>query len=82
LAKNGGATTGDKILGGLGALFMVLSLIGSVYPVPAAPYNYFPYFFLVYMLLGVTWFFILKARVPQALLGIEHDLETSTSPAE
>jgi amino acid transporter len=82
LAKNGGATTGDKIIGGLGAIFMVLSLVGSVYPVPAAPYNYFPYFFAVYLLLGVMWFFILKTRAPQALLGIEHDLEASTSPAE
>lgn len=81
LKKTGEATTGDIIVGGLGALFMVLSLIGSVYPVPAAPYNLFPYFFLVYMLLGITWFYILKARVPQALLGIEHDLEVAASTA-
>jgi amino acid transporter len=79
LKKNGGATGGDKLLGGLGALLMVLSLIGSVYPVPAAPYNLFPYFFLVYMLIGVAWFFTLKTRVPQALLGIEHDLEVAAS---
>jgi amino acid transporter len=83
LAKTGGATAGDKIIGGLGAVFMVLSLVGSVYPVPATPYNYFPYCFLVYLLLGVTWFYILKARVPQAILGIEHDLEAASSaPAE
>jgi hypothetical protein len=51
--------------------------------VPASPYNLFPYFFLVYILLGVSWFFILKARVPQAILGIEHDLEiAAATPAE
>jgi amino acid transporter len=82
LAKNGGATAGDKIVGGLGAIAMLLSLVGSLYPVPAAPYNYFPYFFAVFLLLGVMWFFVLKARVPQVLLSIEHDLEASTSPAE
>jgi len=83
LAKNGGATAGDKFVGGLGAVLMVLSLVGSLYPVPASPYNLFPYFFLVYILLGVSWFFILKARVPQAILGIEHDLEIAAStPAE
>ena len=83
LAKNGGATAGDKFVGGLGAVLMVLSLVGSLYPVPASPYNLFPYFFLVYILLGVSWFFILKARVPQAILGIEHDLEiAAATPAE
>ena len=83
LAKNGGATAGDKFVGGLGAVLMVLSLVGSLYPVPASPYNLFPYFFLVYILLGVSWFFILKARVPQAILGIEHDLEVAAAtPAE
>jgi hypothetical protein len=31
----------------------------------------------------VSWFFILKARVPQAILGIEHDLEiAAATPAE
>jgi hypothetical protein len=60
---------------------MVLSLVGSLYPVPPSPYNLFPYFFLVYILLGVSWFFILKARVPQAILGIEHDLEVAATAA-
>jgi hypothetical protein len=31
------------------------------------------------MRLGVSWFFILEARVPQALLGIEHDLEVAVA---
>jgi amino acid transporter len=77
LAKLGEAKPLDYVLGGLGALFMALSLVGSVYPVPAAPYNYFPYGFAIYMALGAVWFFILKARAPQVLLGIEHDLETA-----
>jgi amino acid transporter len=79
LKKIGEVTTGDKVMGGLGCLLMVLSLAGSIYPVPPAPYNLFPYFFLVYMLLGVSWFYILKVRVPQAILGIEHDLEVEAA---
>ncbi len=79
LAKSGEAKSGDYIMGGLGTVFMALSLVGSVYPVPAAPYNYFPYGFAAYMLVGVIWFFVLKARMPQVLLGIEHDLETVNS---
>ena len=76
-----GATSGDVFMGGLGGVLMVLSLAGSLYPVPPAPYNLFPYFFLVYMLVGVSWFYILKVRVPQALLGIEHDLEVAGAGA-
>jgi hypothetical protein len=43
--------------------------------VPAAPYNYLPYGFALYMLVGVVWFVVLKSRMPQVLLAIEHDLE-------
>ncbi|MGO4872676.1 MAG: APC family permease [Roseiarcus sp.] len=78
LKKLGECTTKDVVFGALGALLMVLALAGSIYPVPAYPLNLFPYAFLVYMLIGVTWFFILKSRVPQALLGIEKDLEASS----
>ncbi len=76
LKKRGGATAGDYIMGALGTVLMILSLIGSVYPVPAAPYNYFPYGFALYMLLGLGWFVLLKYRMPQTLLGLEHDMET------
>jgi amino acid transporter len=71
----------DVVIGGLGAVFMVLSLVGSVYPVPAAPYNYFPYAFLAYMVIGLLWYLYMKQRRPQILLGIEHDLESAVIPA-
>ncbi len=70
----------DWFLGGLGALLMVVALVGSVYPVPDYPNNVWPYLFIAYMLVGLAWFFVLKARVPQTLLGIEHDLETVQIP--
>ncbi len=31
---------------------MIIPAVGSVYPVPAAPANYFPYIFLAYLLCG------------------------------
>jgi len=79
LKKTGELKTGDVVMGALGAVLMVLSLAGSLYPVPPYPYNLFPYFFLAYIFVGMVWFFVLKARMPQALLGIEHDLETAES---
>jgi amino acid transporter len=34
-------------------LLMIIPAVGSVYPVPPAPANYFPYIFLVYIFCGV-----------------------------
>jgi len=79
--REGKLKAGDVILGGAGAICMALAFFGSVYPVPAAPFNYFPYGFVIYMLIGLAWFWILKTRAPQTLLGIEHDME-GFSPAE
>ncbi len=81
LKRNGEMKTGDVVVGGLGAVLMVLSLVGSVYPVPSAPYNYFPYAFAAYMLIGFAWYSFLKNRTPQILAGIQHDLESAVLPA-
>lgn len=79
LRKTGEAKPMDYVMGGLGTVLMILSLIGSIYPVPAYPYNILPYGFALYMLLGVGWFFLVKMRTPHALLGVEHDLEVQAA---
>jgi amino acid transporter len=70
------------LVGGLGAVLMFLSLVGSVYPVPSpvTVYNYLPYGFAAYMLIGFGWYSFLKARSPQVVTGIEHDLESMVMP--
>jgi amino acid transporter len=82
LKKFGNATPGVYIMGTLGTVLMILSLVGSVYPVPAAPYNYFPYGFAIYMLIGLAWFVVIKFRMPQTLLGLEHDMEAGGFPLQ
>jgi amino acid transporter len=77
LKKLGVVTTKDYVFGGLGVVLMAASVIGSLYPVPAWPMNVLPYIFLAYMAVGAIYFFILKARAPQTLLGIEKDMEVS-----
>lgn len=77
LRKSGEIKASDVIFGLIGAALMAFSLFGSVYPVPAYPYNLFPYFFLVYMLIGGAWALVLKVRSPQTLLGIKHDMESA-----
>lgn len=46
----------------LAVLFMLVPLIGSVYPTPAEPYNYLPYIFAGYMLIGIAWLVIERRR--------------------
>ena len=77
LRKTGELKPVDAFFGGLGALLMALSLIGSLFPVPAYPYNLLPYGFAAYMMLGAGWFFVLKARAPAVLGQLEHDMEVA-----
>ena len=80
LKKTGELTTATIAYGAAGAILMALSLIGSLYPVPAYPLNLLPYIFALYMCIGAVWFFVLKAKAPTALLHIEHDLEVADIP--
>jgi amino acid transporter len=63
------------LIGLVGAALMCFVIFGSLVPVPAYPYNILPYAFLGYMALGGIWFAVLKAKSPQVLVSIQHDLE-------
>ncbi|HEY0758788.1 MAG TPA: APC family permease [Acidisarcina sp.] len=41
---------------------MVLALVGTLIPVPAAPYSWLPYVYLVYILAGLGWYFRLQSK--------------------
>jgi len=69
----------------LGVGFMVIPVLGSIglpgegsiFPVPSAPYNWFPYAFFVYLAAGAVWFLILRSRSPQVIEQMEADIEAS-----
>jgi amino acid transporter len=63
------------IVGVVGAALMLFVVIGSVYPVPQHPYDILPYVFFAYMAVGAAWFTVLKAKSPQTLASIQHDME-------
>jgi amino acid transporter len=58
-------------------ILLTIPAVGSVYPVPAAPVNYFPYAFLVYLALGMAWIVAFHRRRPDASATIHQDLETA-----
>jgi len=37
-------------------------MAGTLYPIPAAPYNYLPYIYLAYLALGLTWSHLNRAK--------------------
>lgn len=49
----------------------------NLVPVPPSPYDTFPYIFLAWILIGLGWYLVLKARDPEraAQLGTFQDQE-------
>ncbi len=62
LKRNHHLTPGTIALSVAATLATLLALAGTLYPVPAAPLNWLPYFYLVYILCGVAWFFLSKRK--------------------
>jgi amino acid transporter len=56
---------------------LLVPTVGSFYPVPPVPVRYFPYYFLLYVAVGVAWLIIVSRRKPTVLAEIETDLEAS-----
>jgi amino acid transporter len=70
------------IIGLLSVGFMMIPVLGSIgipgstlFPVPAAPYNAFPYLFLMYLVVTCGWFFKQRVRSPQLLGRMERSIE-------
>jgi amino acid transporter len=63
LKRNHHLTPGTIALSVAATLATLLALAGTLYPVPAAPLNWLPYFYLLYILCGVAWFIISSRRL-------------------
>jgi len=75
MKKTGDMKLLNVLIGAVGVALMLFVIYGSVYPVPAYPFNILPYLFLAYMMIGAVWFGVLKAKSPQILATIVHDME-------
>jgi amino acid transporter len=75
LRRSGDMKSRHVLLGVAGTGLMLFVIVGSVYPVPEYPYNILPYIFFTYLLVGFVWFVTLKARSPETLASIQHDME-------
>jgi len=57
---------------------LAVPIVGTVYPVPAAPLNYFPYIFLAYVVAGVILVSV-RSRSHAEIEGIRKVLEETTA---
>jgi len=59
----------------VGIVFMVVALIGAVYPLPPAPASYPIYAFLGLLVIGAIWILALRVGAPKVRGQITRDLE-------
>ncbi|MBD2453112.1 APC family permease [Nostoc sp. FACHB-87] len=66
----------------LGVGFMMIPVLGSIgipgsslFPVPEAPYDAFPYLFLMYIVATSGWFIVKRRRSPQLVAGMRQGIE-------
>jgi amino acid transporter len=65
LKKRGEMKVKDIIFCAAGVLMMCIPAIGSVYPVPAPPQNYYPYVFLAYIVVGLIRLLLMWIAKPE-----------------
>ncbi|WP_013321675.1 APC family permease [Gloeothece verrucosa] len=82
LRKIGQLRQRDIVCSVLSIGFMSIPVLGSIgipgnrwFPVPEAPYNLFPYLFLIYILLTCGWFIIQRIRFPEMVRSMENQIE-------
>jgi amino acid transporter len=81
LKKIGELKTKDIILCVAALALLLVPAVGSVYPVPPAPANYFPYIFLVYVALGLFRAVAFKVREPKNVSKIREELQSLYLPS-
>jgi len=64
LRSLGGLTPRAIVISALAVVAMGAALLGSLYPVPAAPYSYLPYLYAGLLLSGFAWSTIWMGRPP------------------
>jgi amino acid transporter len=76
--KRRGELKGMDMAGCIAALVLLaIPAVGSVYPIPDPPVNYFPYAFLVYLAIGIVWIMSFYRRQPAAITKVQEDLDRS-----
>ena len=80
LKQIGKLTMGSIVLSAVSVLFMIPPIIATVSPTPAPPGDKFPYYFLIYLGVGIAWFLCLRLKLSSTVVaGMKADLEPAPS---
>jgi amino acid transporter len=75
LKKRGELKAGHIALCVAAMVLLLIPIVGSVYPVPAAPVNYFPYAFAAYLWFGILRVMGMKHQKPERLVEIRDEVK-------
>ncbi|HXW52425.1 MAG TPA: APC family permease, partial [Candidatus Acidoferrales bacterium] len=78
LRRRGELSATSVIMSVLAIVMLAVATIGSVYPVPAAPYNLLPYVFVALLAIGLLRFAYLCMTKPDTVRSIEADLASTS----
>jgi amino acid transporter len=63
LRRRGRLGAGGVVLSACAMAAALGAMVGTVYPVPPAPYRYLPYVYLAYLAAGMLWYLVSRRRV-------------------
>jgi amino acid transporter len=66
LKRRGRLGAGGVVLSVCATAAALGAMVGTVYPVPPAPYRYLPYVYVAYLLAGMLWYGFSRRRTPEA----------------
>jgi amino acid transporter len=82
LSKIGKLRLWDMVFSVVAIAFMMIPVLGSIgipgstmFPVPKAPYNIFPYLFLIYIVITCGWFMTKRLRSPRIVAVMQQRVE-------
>ena len=64
LRRHGRLGAGGLVLSVSAAAATILAMVGTVFPVPPAPYRYLPYVYVAYLAGGMMWYAVSRRRSP------------------
>ena len=75
LKKRGELKFGHIALCAAAMLLLLIPIVGSVYPVPSAPVNYFPYAFAAYLWFGILRVMGMQHQKPERVVEIREEVQ-------
>jgi hypothetical protein len=75
LKKRGELQAKHIVLCVVAMALMLIPIVGSVWPVPAPPVNYFPYAFVAYLWFGVLRVMGMREQTPQRVAEISAEVQ-------